>query len=250
MDATTQIKAIDGTQGIVIDKYGIKLQKIDPSTGEIDPHQTWMTNNMILMSDDGFKTSRSALGQVTVDGQTYYGIIAEMVLSGYIEGSQIKGGTIQIGDLGEGKWAFEVDEDGNVSMLGGQVQFNADKNSLAETESNLQNQIDQTFKKIEEIDNKKMYRIEIVASGPTIFNSQLDSATLTCNVYSWDTNITNTLVDDMFYWKRVSNNAELDIIWNAQNEHQGRGLSSIIITTDDVLDDASTSFMCEVELPD
>lgn len=119
LDATTQIKAIDGTQGIVIDKYGIKLQKIDPTTGEADPNQTWMTNNMILMSDDGFKTSRSALGQIVVDGQSYYGIIAEMVLSGYIEGTTIKGGTIQIGEQEDGSYAFEVQEDGTVSMNGG-----------------------------------------------------------------------------------------------------------------------------------
>ena len=132
LDATTQIKAMDGTQGVVIDKYGIKLQKIDPLTGAIDPHQTWLVNNMILMSDDGFKTSRSALGQVTVGGKSYYGLIADIVLSGYIEGSEIVGGTIKIGDLGNGKWSFEVDKDGNVSMLGGKVKFSNELNSLEE----------------------------------------------------------------------------------------------------------------------
>ncbi len=119
LDATTQIKAIDGNQGVVIDRYGIKLQK-KMDNGEIDPHQTWLVNNMILMSDDGFKTSRSALGEITVDGQTYYGLIAEMLLSGYIESSSIKGGTIQIGEYededGNKKCIFEVDEDGNVIM--------------------------------------------------------------------------------------------------------------------------------------
>ena len=119
LDATTQIKAIDGNQGVVIDKHGIKLQK-KMANGEIDPKQTWLVNNMILMSDDGFKTSRSALGEITVDGQSYYGLIAEMVLSGYIEGSIIKGGTIQIGEWvdenGEKKPVFEVDKDGRVTM--------------------------------------------------------------------------------------------------------------------------------------
>ena len=124
LDATTKIKAIDGTQGIVIDKYGIKLQKQNDD-GSIDPHQTWMTNNMILMSDDGFKTSRSALGEITVDNQTYYGLIAEMVLSGYIEGSIIKGGVIQIGeytdDNGEKKYAFAVDKDGSITINSGSI---------------------------------------------------------------------------------------------------------------------------------
>lgn len=116
LDANTQIKAIDGTQGVVIDKYGIKLQKIDQSTGEVDPHQTWMTNNMILMSDDGFKTSRSAIGQLTVEGNEYYGLIAEMMLSGYIEGTKIVGGSIKIGEGENGKPVFEVDESGHVTM--------------------------------------------------------------------------------------------------------------------------------------
>jgi hypothetical protein len=140
LDATTQIKAIDGTQGVVIDKYGIKLQK-KMENGEIDPKQTWLVNNMILMSDDGFKTSRSALGEVTVDGQTYYGLIAEMVLSGYIEGSIMKGGTIQIGEYidadGNKKYSFEVDKDGNVSMCGGTVQFSSAKNSIDDLEKNI-----------------------------------------------------------------------------------------------------------------
>ena len=118
LDATTQIKAIDGSQGVIIDKYGIKLQKM-LENGELDPHQAWLVNNMILMSDDGFKTSRSALGEITVDGETFYGLIAEAVLSGYIEGSKIVGGTIQIGEQENGRYAFEVHEDGRVTMNGG-----------------------------------------------------------------------------------------------------------------------------------
>jgi hypothetical protein len=145
LDATTQIKAIDGEQGIVIDKYGIKLQSVDAVTGEIDPHQTWMTNNMILMSDDGFQTSRSALGEITVDGQTYYGLIAEMVLSGYIESSTIKGGTIQIGEQPDGSYAFEVHEDGSVTMNGGSVI-----NGYAKEEY-VDQQIQDTNKQIQDV---------------------------------------------------------------------------------------------------
>ena len=122
LDATTQIKAIDGNQGVVIDRNGIKLQK-KLDNGEIDPKQTWLVDNMILMSDDGFKTSRSALGEITVDEQTYYGLIAEMVLSGYIEGSTIKGGTIQIGENDEGKPIFEVDESGKVAISSGAIKI-------------------------------------------------------------------------------------------------------------------------------
>lgn len=120
LDATTEIKSIDGTQSVVIDKYGIKLQKIiNPDTGEIDPHQTWLVNNKILMTDDNWRTSRAGLGQLTADGKEFYGLIAEAVLSGYIESSHIHGGTIRIGEQADGTYAFEVHEDGSVTMNGG-----------------------------------------------------------------------------------------------------------------------------------
>lgn len=46
-------------------------------------------------------------------------LIAEAVLSGYIEGSKIVGGTIQIGEQEDGTYAFEVHADGSVTMGGG-----------------------------------------------------------------------------------------------------------------------------------
>ena len=117
LDATTQIKSIDGTQGIVIDKSGILLQKINPD-GSIDPHQARLINNMILMTDDNWQTSRSGLGQFTIDDVEMYGLIAEAVIAGYIEGSDIVGGTIKIGEQSDGSYAFEVDEYGSVTMGG------------------------------------------------------------------------------------------------------------------------------------
>lgn len=131
LDATTQIKAIDATQGVVIDKYGIHLTKVDPTTGEVDPHQVWMVNNMILMSDDGFKTSRSALGEVTVDGQTYYGLIAELVLAGYIEGSRLVGGSISSSNYEKGQQGTHFDLDkGDFDIAGGKIVYDTDKDLL------------------------------------------------------------------------------------------------------------------------
>lgn len=112
LDATTQIKSIDGTQMVTIDKYGIKLQR-QTSEG-IDPRQTWLVNNQILMTDDNWRTSRAGLGQFKINDSEIYGLLADAVIAGYIEGSHIKGGTINIGD-----GAFKVDEDGNVSMTAG-----------------------------------------------------------------------------------------------------------------------------------
>lgn len=89
LDATTQIKAIDGSQGVVIDKYGIHLQEIN-ANGEINPKQGWITNNKILYTDDGFKSTKSVFGEYKYDDKTYYGILAEAVVGSLLIGSQIK----------------------------------------------------------------------------------------------------------------------------------------------------------------
>lgn len=100
------------TQGVRIDKNGIWLTKINPTNGEVSPYQGWIVNNNILYSSDGFRTARTGLGEFTIDGiGTFYGLLAEAVISGYIEGSRIFGGSINIGD-----GTFVVDEDGHVTM--------------------------------------------------------------------------------------------------------------------------------------
>ena len=243
LDATTKIKAIDGSQGVVIDKYGIHLTKINDD-GSTDPHQTWLVNNMILMSDDGFKTSRSAIGEVTVEGNTYYGIIAEMVLSGYIEGSSIVGGTIKIGESvdenGNKTYAFEVHPDGTVTMGGGSGYVDKDGNQHSF------NDMTSKIEKIDDISNSMMYRIEIQCSGPMIMNVKNQTAKLSCKVYSWDSDITDTLDASLFQWKRVSNDGAQDTIWNNDTRHQNT--KELTITTEDILNNAN--FYCEVSLPE
>lgn len=124
-------------QGVVIDSQGIKLTKIiNKSTGEVSPHQTWLTNNTILFSSDGFKTSRAGYGEFTVDGQTFYGPLAEAMFAGYIEGSRIVGGTINIGD-----GTFVVDSAGNVQMKAASIAGYATSDELSDAESGLSSRI-------------------------------------------------------------------------------------------------------------
>ena len=120
LDAATQIKAMDANQGVVLDKYGIHLTKIiNPTTGEIDDKQGWIVNNQFLYTDDAFKTTKSVFGEYEFDGEKRWGLLAEAVIAGYIEGSIMKGGTIQIGLQEDGSYAFEVHENGSVTMNGG-----------------------------------------------------------------------------------------------------------------------------------
>lgn len=239
IDAATSIKSMDADQGVEIDNYGIHLRKVDQTTGEYDGEQGWITNNKFLYSQDGFKTVQSVFGKYEIDDVEYWGLLANAVVAGYIEGSKMRGGTIQIGDLGNNKWSFEVDEQGNVSMLGGQVKFGGSTNSLGDAMNSLQGQID-------DINSAKMYDVKIISNGPSIFSTIDDSATMTCIVYSWDADITDTLDDSLFNWKRVSDNDELDTIWNAMPEHNG--VKSITINVDDIIE--NSSFTCEVDLPE
>ena len=91
-----------------------------------------------------------------------------------------------------------------------------------------------------------MYRVEIITEDPTVISTTTDQATITCKVYSWDTDITDTLDTSLFNWKRTSTNSERDAIWNAMPEHQG--IKSITVNADDVIE--NSSFICEVNLPE
>ena len=112
-------------QSVTIDDNGILLRKVNEN-GEFDPHQAWLKNNTILLSDDSFKTARTGLGEFTIEDQTFYGILAEAMLSGYIEGSTIVGGTL---DIGNG--TFKVDSKGNMTATSGKIAgWTIKKNAL------------------------------------------------------------------------------------------------------------------------
>ena len=230
LDATTGIYSSD--QGVIIDKQGIKLTRvIDSETGEVHPAQAWLRNNMILLTTDGWKTARTGLGEFTIGNRTFYGLLADAMLAGYIEGSEIVGGTINIGNGN-----FVVDVNGVVTM---RAIDNIEGYAKSQQVESIQNTIS-------EINKSKMYRVEITTPDPTIMSASSDYATMSCKVYSWDSDITDTLSPLLFNWKRSSNNTEQDEVWNAMQTH--RGTKVITINTDDVLE--NSSFMCEVNLPD
>ena len=240
LNSIEALKAIDGTQNAYMDKYGLHLEAINPDTGEVSDKRVWLVNNQIVFTDDGFKTSKSVLGEFTVDGITYYGLLAQAVVAGLVEGSSIIGGTIKIGLQDDGSYAFEVHEDGSVTMSGGSsIEGYAKEDYVKNEVEKIQNQVDN-------INTSKMYKVEIVSNSSTIISTSEDKAILICKVYSWDSDITDTLDASLFNWKRVSTSTELDDIWNAMPEHQGT--KSITIDADDVY--YNSSFTCEVDLPE
>ena len=114
IDATTSIKSNSAGQDISWDNYGIHLRKV--VDGILDKHEGWITNNKFLYSDDNFQTTKSVFGNYTIEGETYWGILAGCVSAGLIEGSHIVGGEIRIGLQEDGTYAFKVDKDGTVTM--------------------------------------------------------------------------------------------------------------------------------------
>lgn len=240
LDAITSIKSMDARQGVEIDTYGIHLTSKNPDTGEIDPKQGWITNNKFLYSDDAFKSTKSVFGEFYYKDTRYYGVIAEALVGGLVSGALIEGGEIMIGEQDDGTYAFRVWSDGSVTMSGGASIVGYP------TEEYVNGKIQEIQDKVGDINSAKMYRVEIVTEDPTVISTTTDQATMTCKVYSWDTDITDTLDSSIFNWKRSSNDSESDEIWNAMSEHQG--IKSITIDANDVFE--NSSFTCEVDLPE
>lgn len=221
LNAIESIKDIDGNQAAFIDKYGIHLQEvIDKNTGEVSPEQGWIVNNKFLYSDDGFKTTKSVFGKYTIDDQNYWGLLADAVIAGYIEGSTIKGGTIQIGERPDGGYNFEVDTNGYITMTGGKSGSGAEIN----------------------FDDYNT-EVELVADS-TVLGQGAQSITLTCKVSSYGIDITD---DDnlSFRWIRSTENEDADSEWNSANENIAHG-NTLVVTANDVEDVAF--FQCQVHL--
>lgn len=94
--------------------------------------------------------------------------------------------------------------------------------------------------KVDDINAAKMYRTELLVEGVSIFRDKGQNSLMRCKVYSWDKDITDTLDPTAFIWHRRSGNAAADEEWDASHI----GLKTVIITTEDVQDNAS--FFCEV----
>ena len=116
LDSATVLKSMDGTQGTEIDKYGIHLKKVNPDTGEVDPKQGWITNNMMAYTDNNWLSSKSVFGEYTIKGESSprWGLLADACIASYIEGSTLIGGRLSIGEKDDGSYNFSVDYDGNM----------------------------------------------------------------------------------------------------------------------------------------
>lgn len=83
---------------------------------------------------------------------------------------------------------------------------------------------------------------EVISSNGTAFRNDVIDSTLTARVYKGNVDITDTINQSCFKWKRKSNNPEKDAVWNLKYSTYGSNI--INITSEDV--DSKAVFSCDV----
>ena len=89
---------------VTYDNNGILLRSFDDILDEYSPKQSRLTSNIFAFTDDNWKTAKLGIGEhnyvkyntttKTFQQDTGYGLSAEFVTAGYVNGSQIIGGDI------------------------------------------------------------------------------------------------------------------------------------------------------------
>lgn len=234
-NAALSVGAADG-QSITWDKYGIRGRKlIDGTTDQYEDKQFALINNKLVFTDDNWQTSRAVVGEFEIerpntDGSTtiqnMYGLLADAIVGGYIQGTEIHGGTLTIGNKEKGSY-FHVADDGSVSILTDGKSTYAQKTDL--------DVIDQAYR----------YSVALSYEGSTVFASTDDSVetTVTATVYERGEDITKKFSNTAFNWIRSSSNATEDAIWNKNHENKSNILK---IKHTDVIE--NSHFSCKVDL--
>lgn len=220
-DAALSIGSADG-QSIVWDQYGIRGRKlVDGTTDQYEDQQFALINNKLVFTDDNWRTSRAVVGEFEIEidnvKQNMYGLLADAIVGGYIQGTEIHGGKLEIG--GDGG-TFIVNEDGSVEIKVG------DQDKYASVDA------------ITAIDSAYKYSIQIVHTGKAVFSSKADTATMTAKIYRRGVDATDEFkkAGVIVYWEK--NPSEED--WEATPITSGDSYS-IILNSEDVQNSAQIS---------
>jgi hypothetical protein len=227
-DAALSVSSSSG-QSITWNEKGILGRKLkDGSTDTYEAEQFLLTNNKLVFTSDNWNTSKGVFGKFEVDignnqKETMYGLLADAVVGGYIEGSVLKGGSLEIGG-GEGQGTFKVHEDGTVEIL------SPDGNNAYATTGDFEQATGWT--------------ISVISDGPTIFTDKNQITTLQCKVYYQGEDKTSEIPANQFTWLRSSGNSASDAVWNAHSSHTHT--KEITITHSDIENNATIH--CEVNI--
>lgn len=151
------------------------------------------------------------------------------VLSLTIGTTTISGGLIRTGIISslDGQTTFNL----NTGEIRGKITFlssNGDYNDVGEALDNVSANVN--------------YRVEIISTNGNIFRNDNISSTLVAKVYHGANDITSTVPQGNFTWKRVSDDSEADNAWNLlyANFHS----NVLVIDSDDV--HGRATFNCDV----
>lgn len=103
--ATVQIQNAKN-QSQVWDETGMTFRQWNNERNDFDPEQIKIINNMMVFSDDGFETSKMAIGKIPIDknGNYAYGINAEVLMSKLVMSENLwienNSGTYKFDDAG------------------------------------------------------------------------------------------------------------------------------------------------------
>ena len=223
-DITLSVGSASG-QAISWDSTGMHFRKYrDGSTTEFEPEEMAIINNALVATNDSWRTSKSAFGKYTVNGETRWGSIAEYITSDIIEGKHISGGSLKIGGYDGSKGTFIVHEDGSVEILG----------------PDQKSPIYATQDSVDLINTATQYHTSLAYTGTTIFTEPGQTCTITCKVFDYNTDITEKLpTGTVFKWNRASNVSDTE--WN--KNHTYTDINTITITNDDI--EKNAQFYCE-----
>ena len=227
-DAALSIGSANG-QSIVWDEYGLKGRKLKEGTvDEYEDEQFALINNKLVFTDDAWKTSKAVVGEFTINvngtKQNMYGLLADAVVGGYIQGTQIVGGNLLIGD--GSKNYVKISEDGSIEIISGGSDKYAKKDE------------------IQNLEGVYRFHTSLTYSNSTVFSDPSDSCEITCSVYDYTTDITKKIIGKSgtkFSWVRSS--GEGDDEWNVAHSNQTSNI--ITITTKDMVGNAQ--FSCIVD---
>ncbi len=87
LDATTNNLVSNSNQEILINQNGLRARQT-LSGGGYSLKQAWLVNNVLAFSNDGFQTSKLALGEIHVPtGGTAYGLVADVIVGKLLAGN-------------------------------------------------------------------------------------------------------------------------------------------------------------------
>lgn len=89
LDTTTNNLINNSNQEILINQNGLRGRTLNPDTNQYDPTQVWLTSSVLAFTDDGFQTSKLALGSVATDAGTKFGLVAEVIFGNLLAGNTL-----------------------------------------------------------------------------------------------------------------------------------------------------------------